>query len=182
MSGEHHRMSGVMDRIHIRLMNDCEQLAEELGRLCLKNQVKIATAESLTAGLIASTIVNVPGSSEWFERGFIVYNNTAKMQMLGVKERTLNEFTEVSGLCVLEMAQGALEHSDASLSVGVSGIAGPTGGTADNPVGTVWMAVATDHGSAETHKFVFAGDRLTVRLETVKAALEAMIHKIQIVR
>lgn len=164
-----------MNESHIKLMEESNALAQELGVLCAKHKIKLATAESLTAGLIASTIVNVPGSSEWFDRGFIVYNNDAKMQMLGVKEQTLNEFTEVSGPCVLEMAQGALGHSDASLAVSVSGIAGPTGGTADNPVGTVWMAVATTHGSAETHKFVFAGDRLTVRLETVKAALEAMI-------
>lgn len=166
----------MMNDSQIKLIDEADALARELGALCLKHKVKLVTAESLTAGLIASTIVNVPGSSDWFDRGFIVYNNDAKMRMLGVKEQTLKDFTEVSGPCVLEMAQGALEHSDASLAVSVSGIAGPTGGTADNPVGTVWMALASGQNWTETRRFVFEGDRLSVRLETVKAALEAMIR------
>lgn len=170
----------TMDKIHIRLMDDCESLAEELGKLCLERKVKLATAESLTAGLTASTVVNVAGSSAWFDRGFIVYNNDAKMQMLGVKEQTLKDFTEVSGPCVLEMAQGALDHSDADLTVSVSGIAGPTGGTDDNPVGTVWMALASRQNWAETRRYVFEGDRLAVRLETVKAALEEMIRHLRL--
>lgn len=168
-----------MEKNHLELMERADTLAKELGALCLEKGVRLATAESLTAGMIASTIVNVPGSSQWFDRGFIVYNNDAKREMLGVRDEVLEMFTEVSGPCVLHMAQGALERSGAHLAVAVSGIAGPDGGDEKNPVGTVWMA-AGNKVAIQTDRFVFSGDRLEVRLRTTVAALEKLISEIRI--
>lgn len=134
------------------------------------------TAESCTGGLISGTITAVSGSSQWFERAFITYTNEAKMQMLGVKASTIEQYGAVSLQTVRQMACGALERSSADISVAVSGIAGPTGGSALKPVGTVCIAFARrgeDGAYAYTHHF--KGDRMAVRLSTVQAALEGLL-------
>ncbi len=130
------------------------------------------TAESLTAGAIASSIVDVSGSSQWFDRGFVTYSNEAKMELLGVSPDTLKTVGAVSEETARQMVGGALAHSSlATVGVSVTGIAGPDGGSDLKPVGTVWMGLMRKGGSSLAVHFVFTGDRRTVRDKTVLAAL-----------
>ena len=116
------------------------QLAEQLGAELTGKGFKIATAESCTGGLVAQVITEIPGSSAWFDRGFVTYSNASKMQMLGVKQQTLQQFGAVSEQTVSEMVAGVLLRSEADCAIAVSGIAGPAGGTDEKPVGTVCLA------------------------------------------
>ncbi len=148
------------------------ELAKEVGEGLLKRGLMLATAESCTGGWIAQAITSVPGSSQWFERGFVTYSNLSKTEMLGVAKTTLERFGAVSEETVREMARGALERSRAQVSVAVSGIAGPTGGTPDKPVGTVWIAWAFEDIAAR--RFHFPGDRQAVRRQAVEEALRGI--------
>jgi len=150
-------------------------LARRVGAALHARGWMLASAESCTGGWIGQCVTMVPGSSAWYDRGFITYTNAAKRQLLGVREQTLHAHGAVSEATVLEMALGALERSDAQLSVSVSGIAGPDGGTADKPVGTVWIGWARRGGSAHARGFVFAGDREAVRRQAVVAGLEGVL-------
>ncbi|MCK9637190.1 MAG: CinA family protein [Methylobacter tundripaludum] len=150
------------------------ELAEQLGRKLKANGKKIATAESCTGGWIAQTITDVPGSSAWFDRGFVTYSNTAKVQMLDVSPETLEKHGAVSAETATEMAAGALAHSEADVAVAVTGIAGPDGGTPDKPVGTVFIAWADKNGEAKVIKKQFAGNRRQIRAETVESAIEGV--------
>jgi nicotinamide-nucleotide amidase len=136
----------------------------------------LATAESCTGGWIAKTLTDVAGSSAWFERGFVTYHNRAKVEMLGVSTDTLARYGAVSEAVVREMAQGALAHSGAELAVSVSGVAGPGGGTAAKPVGTVWLAWARAGAATRATDFVFEGDREAVRRQAVEAALVGLLE------
>ena len=139
--------------------------------------LRYVTAESLTAGMIAAAIAEVPGASAWLERGFIVYNNKAKHEMLGVPWDVLAHSGEVSAPCVSAMAMGALMHSDADLSVAVSGIAGPGGGSSACPVGTVFMGIGVKmQGEAYVRHFNFKGERQEIRQKTTVAALAALVR------
>ncbi len=166
---------------HKELAIKIQDAARALQSLCIERKLKVATAESLTGGMISSSIVDIPGSSAYFDRGFAVYNNTAKHELLGVHKDIFVKFTEVSGECVEAMAKGAIEHSYASVSCAVSGIAGPDGGNAINPVGTVWIAVAAQTAPCScamdvfSKRYVFPGDRTAVRMQTTLAAL-LMMH------
>lgn len=155
------------------------ELAAEAGELLNGHQLLLVTAESCTGGAIAEAITDIPGSSGWFDRGFVSYSNEAKRDMLGVSARTLEAEGAVSKAVVLEMAKGAIEHSQGHVSVAVSGIAGPDGGTADKPVGTVWIAWGQKLGYAEASCFHFHGDRAAVRRQTVEAALQGVIARLQ---
>ncbi|MEE7626976.1 CinA family protein [Methylobacter sp. Wu8] len=150
------------------------ELAEQLGRKLKANGKKIATAESCTGGWIAQTITDVPGSSAWFDRGFVTYSNSAKVQMLDVSPETLEKHGAVSAETATEMAAGALAHSEADVAVAVTGIAGPDGGTPDKPVGTVFIAWADKNGEAKVIKKQFAGNRRQIRAETVESAIEGV--------
>ena len=150
------------------------ELAEQLGRLLKAKGKTIATAESCTGGWIAQAITDVPGSSSWFDRGFITYSNVAKVQMLDVSPQTLNHYGAVSAETAMEMAVGALAHSDADVAVAVTGIAGPDGGTPEKPVGTVFIAWAHKNGAVKVDKKQFAGNRRQIRAQTVNSALEGM--------
>ncbi|EAR63068.1 CinA family protein [Neptuniibacter caesariensis] len=152
-------------------------LTEIADRLINKNH-KIATAESCTGGWIAQEITALPGSSEWFDSGFVTYSNQSKKRLLGVKSSTLEEHGAVSEQTVLEMAEGALRNSDANYSVVTSGIAGPGGGTSEKPVGTVWIAWAGEEVGATAEKVVFKGDRESVRKQAVNYALEGILRKL----
>ena len=140
---------------------------------------RIATAESCTGGLIAGLLTEIPGSSDVVERGFVVYANRAKTEMLGVPADMLTTHGAVSEEVARAMAQGALAHSQADLSVAVTGIAGPGGGTAQKPVGLVYIASALKDGSVccEKHRFGDIG-RENVRLATVEVALHLMINRL----
>ncbi len=150
-------------------------LAVQVGRLLKAHGLMLATAESCTGGGVAQAITDVAGSSTWFERGFIAYSNQAKQQMLGVREATLNQHGAVSEATVREMVAGALQHSTAQVALAVSGIAGPDGGTADKPVGTVWFAWGIKHGAIHAQRHQINGNRAEVRAQSVHIALQGIL-------
>lgn len=154
-------------------------LATELGKLLLGHRQSLATAESCTGGWLAKLVTDVPGSSGWFERGFVTYSNAAKVELLGVREQTLREQGAVSAATVQEMAEGALAHSHADVAVAISGVAGPDGGTADKPVGLVWIAWARRGQATQAEQYRFAGDREAVRLQAAEIALRGLIGRLE---
>ena len=158
----------------IFLESELFKLAEQLGRLLKADGKTIATAESCTGGWIAQVITDVPGSSAWFDRGFVTYSNTAKVQMLGVNPQTLEHYGAVSAKTATEMVEGVLAHSAADVAVAVTGIAGPEGGTVDKPVGTVFIAWAHKNGEVQVIKKQWSGNRRQIRAQAVKSAIEGM--------
>ncbi len=152
------------------------QLAEQVGVALKSRALMLATAESCTGGWIGAAITAVPGSSEWYERGFITYSYVSKREMLGVKAKTLQEFGAVSEQTVTEMAAGALAASYAHVAVAVSGTAGPAGGTPEKPVGTVCLAWALRGGEPVAETRHFAGDRDAVRRQAVERALDRVLE------
>lgn len=154
--------------------NELFELAQQLGQLLNSKGKKIATAESCTGGWIAQIITEISGSSAWFDRGFVTYSNAAKMQMLGVKPETLDKFGAVSVQTATEMVTGALAHSDADCAIAVTGIAGPDGGTAEKPVGTVFIAWADKNKDVKVVQKKLMGNRHQIRRQTVKIALAGL--------
>jgi len=163
-------------------MNDAAQtidrLANRLGRALKAQHLMLATAESCTAGGVGYAVTLVPGSSAWYDRGFITYSNEAKMQMLGVSAAYLRDFGAVSEPVARAMALGAMSHG-AQVSLAVTGIAGPEGGTASKPVGTVCFAWAIRRDAAgapwvKTESRHIAGDRAAVRTECIIVALDML--------
>ena len=150
-------------------------LAERVGGALKTRDLMIATAESCTGGWVAEAITMVPGSSAWFERGFVTYTYISKREMLGVEGETLERHGAVSEEVVREMALGAIERSHAQVSVAVSGVAGPSGGTPDKPVGTVCFAFALKDAEAQAETKHFSGDRESVRRQSVVHALERLL-------
>ena len=149
-----------------------EQTMEEvLGELLLERKWRLATAESCTGGLLAKRITDVPGASRYFERGFVTYSDAAKVSQLGVREADLVAHGAVSEPVAMQMADGARERSGAELGIAITGIAGPGGGTAAKPVGTVHIAVASPEGAA-ARKFHFLGTRRSVRERSAQTALD----------
>ena len=155
--------------------DDVTELARTLGRMARRRGVDIATAESCTGGGVATAITRIAGSAKYFDRGFVTYTNLAKKQMLGVTQRSLGNYGAVSEQVAAEMARGALRHSKAHVSVAITGIAGPTGGSRSKPVGLVWFAWAARRGQVQTRCFRFRGDRTEVRLQSVAVALQGLI-------
>ena len=149
-------------------------LAAQVGTLLKSHGLMLATAESCTGGGVAHAITEVAGSSAWFERGFVTYSNLSKQQMLGVRETTLIQYGAVSEMTVREMVAGALLHSSAQVALAVSGIAGPDGGTADKPVGTVWFAWGLKGGETRAQRFQLDGNRAEVRAQSVDIALQGI--------
>ena len=148
-------------------------LVEPLAALLGERQWMLATAESCTGGMIAAACTDLAGSSDWFERGFVTYSNEAKTELLGVDARLVAANGAVSEVVARAMAFGAVRHSRARVSVAVTGIAGPGGGTPDKPVGTVWFAFMVD-GRLSSEMKRFDGDRAAVRRQTVDHALERL--------
>ncbi len=147
------------------------ELARQLGKVLKQQGMKIATAESCTGGGIAQAITEIPGSSAWFDRGFVTYSNTAKLQMLQVKQSTLEKYGAVSEEVAIEMVEGALKNSDADLAVSVTGIAGPEGGTEQKPVGTVYIACKIKGKDGRCLFKEFSGNRGGIREQTIQNAL-----------
>jgi nicotinamide-nucleotide amidase len=159
-----------------------ELLAQEacglVADLMLEHQWMLATAESCTGGLIAAECTALAGSSAWFERGFVSYSNVAKTELLGVDAALIAQHGAVSEPVVRAMVQGALRHSHAQVAVAVTGVAGPSGGSTDKPVGTVWFGWATPDG-VHTAVQLFTGDRSAVRAATVAHALDRLAVLLQ---
>ena len=154
---------------------DSHSLTRRLAEQLLQGGKRVCSAESCTGGLIAKTMTDLAGSSDWFERGFVTYSNAAKSEMLGVPPSLIEDYGAVSEAVATAMASGALRHSEADYAVAVTGVAGPSGGSAEKPVGTVWIAVAcADQLIARLHQF--DGDRGAVREATLIAALEALLE------
>ena len=152
-----------------------ERLCERLAEVLQARGWMLATAESCTGGLIAAACTDLSGSSNWFDRGFVTYSNDAKTQMLGVDAALIAQHGAVSEVVARAMAFGAVRHSDAQVSVAVTGVAGPTGGSPQKPVGTVWFGFQVDGQlTSETHRF--DGDRAAVRAATVRHALQRLLE------
>ncbi|MCA1798764.1 MAG: nicotinamide-nucleotide amidase [Xanthomonadaceae bacterium] len=160
-------------------MNDDElrALAEAVGQRLLSAEKTLAFAESCTGGWITKVLTDIPGSSAWLDRGWVVYSNAAKTA-LGVSAQTLAAHGAVSEEVVAELAQCALDASDANYAVAVSGIAGPDGGTPDKPVGLVWFGWAERDGAVRTKGQHFPGDRDAVRRASVATALQGLMARI----
>ena len=150
-------------------------LARQLGRACRRRGVDVVTAESCTGGGAAQAMTRISGSAKWFDRGFVTYTNTAKKEMLGVSQRTLGDHGAVSEEVAREMARGALKKSPADVSVAITGIAGPTGGSRTKPVGLVWFAWGVRGGAVQARVFRFKGDRIAIRRQAVAVALQGLI-------
>lgn len=150
-------------------------LATRLGELLLNGRATVTCAESCTGGGVASAITDIPGSSSWFRQGVVTYADSAKERLLGVSRQTLAQQGAVSEAVVVEMARGALRLAEADIAVAISGIAGPGGGTAEKPVGTVWFCWARNNGETITRCVHFDGDRNAVRTASVLQALTGLI-------
>jgi nicotinamide-nucleotide amidase len=153
-------------------------LVQELADRLLKQQQKVCAAESCTGGLIAKTLTDLAGSSDWFERGFVTYSNQAKNEMLAVPVSLIEDYGAVSEAVATAMASGALRHSRADFSVAVTGVAGPGGGSDEKPVGTVWIAVASSD-QLVARRYQFDGDRQAVREATLLAALKTLLDLVE---
>ena len=152
-------------------MNSLQQILQHLTE---KKQT-VTTAESCTGGLLAGELTRLSGSSAIFTHGFVTYSNAAKHELLGVSQETLQQFGAVSSQTVAEMANGALQKAQADYALSVSGIAGPTGGTADKPVGTVCFGLATKN-QTQTQTKHFSGSRDEIRQQAVEYALQMLIN------
>ena len=156
------------------MKNELRQLAVEIGDY-LKSKLKVVvTAESCTGGWLAKILTDLPGSSLYFERGFVTYSDFSKIEMLGVQKKTLETWGAVSEQTVREMAQGALVRSKGNLSLAISGIAGPDGGTTEKPVGTVWFAWAQVGDNTIVERKIFEGNRDSVRGQAVATSLRGI--------
>ncbi len=154
-----------------------QQTAALAAQLSRRNQL-LATAESCTGGWLAKVCTDRAGSSGWFERGFVTYSNAAKQELLGVEGDTLARHGAVSRETVLEMVAGVLAHSRAHWALAISGIAGPGGGSAEKPVGTVWFAWGGPDGWQLAREARFQGNRDAVREQAVATALEVLVQRL----
>jgi nicotinamide-nucleotide amidase len=155
---------------------ELDALSRQVGAALAQRGWRLATAESCTGGWIAEALTAISGSSAWFDRGFVTYSNEAKTEMLGVAAQTLAAHGAVSEATVREMAEGALARSLADVAVAVSGVAGPTGGTAAKPVGMVCIGWAAKGSPTRSLTLRFAGDRTAVRRQTVVRALDGILE------
>ncbi len=154
----------------------CQGTTEkEVAHLLTKKRLTISTAESCTGGLIAHRLTDIPGSSAYFMSGMVTYSDQAKIDLLGVKPKTLEEYGAVSQEVAKEMAEGVKDKIDTDIGISTTGIAGPGGGSAEKPVGTVYIAISTDDGTS-TKKFKFSGDRWQVKKQTSEFALESILE------
>ncbi|WP_338739759.1 CinA family protein [Haloplanus salilacus] len=155
-----------------------------LGRRLRDRDDTVAVAESLTGGLVGSLLTDVPGSSDYFDRGVVAYSNDAKLETLGVSRESLDAHGAVSAPVAREMAQGARDRSGTTWGVSTTGIAGPTGGTEEKPVGLVFVGVAhaapwgSDDSFAAAERYVFDGNRWTVKVESARRALSDLLDSL----
>jgi nicotinamide-nucleotide amidase len=155
-----------------------DELATRIGERLKAANAMLATAESCTGGWAAQVVTSVAGSSAWFERGFVTYSNAAKEELLGVRPETLRSHGAVSEQTAREMARGALERSKATIALSITGVAGPSGGTQEKPVGMVCFAWS-QKGQVRSETRHFSGDRESVRRQSVILALEGVLKTLQ---
>lgn len=158
--------------------DELETLARELGHCLRRRGLMLTTAESCTGGWVAKALTDIEGSSAWFERGFITYTNEAKQEMLGVDPEIIDANGAVCEATVRAMAEGALHKSHANLSLAITGIAGPGGGTPYKPVGLVWFAWAGDGQDLVSREHIFDGDREAIRRQAVLTALRGVMERL----
>ena len=161
------------------MANALTQQAEQLAELFIKISGKLVTAESCTGGGLADILTRVPGSSAWFERGFISYSNESKQEMLSVPLDTLEQFGAVSEETASAMAKGAIDNSRADYGVAITGIAGPDGGSESKPVGTVCFAWVKRNEGGNTASICFDGDRLRIREQACMLAMQGLLDVLQ---
>jgi len=154
-----------------------EELLKKVAYQLKKQGLIVATAESCTGGLLAHTLTNIPGSSVYFERGIVSYSNRAKIELVNVPEKTLNEYGAVSAQTAEAMAVGIKNSSQVDIGIATTGIAGPTGGTKEKPVGLVYIGIATPT-NVDVKKYTFSGDRLHNKESTCNAALQMLFDHI----
>ena len=150
-------------------------LARQIIEIAIDAGWMICTIESCTGGMVFAALTDIAGSSTVMDRGFVTYSNQAKQEMVGVSGDTLEVFGAVSAQTAIEMAQGGMAHSQADISLAITGIAGPGGGSAEKPVGLVWMAVTSRQGGQQVKRFDFSGDRIAIRQQALSEGLE-LIH------
>ena len=155
------------------------ELEREIGKLLMERGLTLATAESCTGGLIAHRITNVPGSSGYFERGFITYSNRSKTELLGVEASLLERCGAVSGEVAGAMAAGARKASGAGIGLAVTGIAGPVADESRKPVGLVYIAVCLSDGSVVVGEHNFKGERLHIKNQSAEAALALLLRSLE---
>ncbi len=154
-------------------------LATEIGAVLKARNLKLALAESCTGGMVAEAITRVAGSSAWFDCGFVTYSNQAKIHMLGVLPQTLETFGAVSEQTAIEMVQGALKHSRTTIAGSITGIAGPDGGNAQKPVGTVCFAWANSNQATSTTTRHFTGDRQQIRQQAAAFLMQQLVESLK---
>ncbi len=161
-----------------KMNESIDDLASSLGLALSQRGLVLATAESCTGGGIAEAVTRIPGSSKWFDRGFVTYSYDAKVDLLGVQRTTLLDHGAVSSEIAIQMVDGAIARSRAQVAVAVTGIAGPDGGLPDKPVGTVWFAWKFPKNPVVSEVCHFTGDREAVRRQSVSHALKKLLHNL----
>jgi len=154
---------------------DVINLTQTLGEKFLKQNIILTTVESCTGGLLAAQLTNIPGSSTWFDRGFITYSNQSKVDCVKVKEVTINKYGAVSQQTANEMALGAIKNSQGNLGLSITGIAGPSGGSKMKPVGTVFFSIAKKQNVIFEHQAFFDGNRVNIREKALLFALNQLL-------
>lgn len=154
-------------------------MLEKLAERLIRRHAMIATAESCTGGLVAKLMTDIAGSSQWFDRGFVTYSNQAKHDMLGVPLALIEEYGAVSEPVVAAMTEGVLKNSQANFALAISGIAGPTGGSADKPVGTVCFSFQQKNQTPKVSTQFFSGDREQIRTAAAEFAIQQMLHMLE---
>ncbi len=161
------------------MITEMNELNNETVELLIKHNMKISTAESCTGGLLSALITAVPGASAIMDEGFVTYSNTAKMKYLGVNEDTLKDYGAVSSETAYEMADGLFKRTGADITVGITGIAGPDGGTQEKPVGLVYAGICVN-GITKVIKMNHSGSRDEVREKTCKKVFETIKNEVSV--
>lgn len=161
------------------MTSQIEARVAETAQVLLARGQWLAVAESCTGGLLAKTLTDLAGSSAWFDRGYVTYSNRAKQELLGVPEALLIDHGAVSEASARAMTAGLLRCVAVDWALAITGIAGPAGGSPDKPVGTVWIASAQRGGETSAHRFCFDGDRASIRLQSVRMALDILVDRLR---
>ena len=153
-------------------------IVNTLAQRMVEKQLTLTTAESCTGGMLSQWLTTLSGSSKWFECGFVTYSNASKIKLLGVKPKVLDEYGAVSQQVAAQMSLGALNHSSADISVAITGLAGPSGGSTTKPVGTVYIATARLNEDANVTHHLFKGLREEIRQQSSQAAVQQLVQVI----